>query len=232
MRYNWLYDETKHCGVDFSDPELVAIYDSNHQKFRDYEKGAAYIAQALNLNNEQSVIDMGAGTGAFALYAAKYCKQIYAVDISKVMLDYAKQKAEKMGVKNVIFCHGGFLTYEHKDEPVDAFISVAVLHHLPDFWKLIGLKRAFNMIKTGGKFYLFDVTFPSEIDNYENIFDGWVESQEKQINKDFGREVEITIRDEYVTFDWIMEGLLERAGFKIDNISVVSGFGSIYICKK
>jgi len=229
---NWQYDETKHCGVDFSDPELVGVYDANHQKFRSYEKAAEAIVNELAIDKEYTVIDMGSGTGAFALYAAKYCRLIHAVDVSKAMIEYASQKAKNMGVENVIFHHGGFLTYKHQDDPVDAIICVAVLHHLPDFWKLLGLRRIYEMLRPDGKFYLFDVIYSSAIRDYESSFNDWVESMAKDVGQDFAPEVEATIRDEYGTFDWIMEGLLERTGFKIDNVRQTGIFGATYICSK
>ena len=36
----WQYDEMKHCGVDYSDVEEVAAYDTMHKKFRDYARGS------------------------------------------------------------------------------------------------------------------------------------------------------------------------------------------------
>ena len=34
---NWLYDEFSHSGVDYADPDQVAVYDKSHQRFRDYK---------------------------------------------------------------------------------------------------------------------------------------------------------------------------------------------------
>ena len=228
----WFYDEMKHAGVDYSDPAQVQAYDSRHQKFRDYKKASEAIINRLGLGPDHTVIDMGAGTGAFALHAARYCEKIYAVDVSQTMLDYSRQKADRAGLKNIVFCHGGFLTYEHRTEPADAMVSVGVLHHLPDFWKLVGLGRAIEMLKAGGRLYLFDVVFPSDIADYEARFDNWVSSFARSIDPDFASEVEAHIRDEYSTFDWIMEGFLQRVGFHIDSAEYTDGFGATYICTK
>jgi putative AdoMet-dependent methyltransferase len=154
------------------------------------------------------------------------------VDVSQAMVDYARQKAEQAGLKNVVFCHGGFLTYEHAGEPADALVSIAVLHHLPDFWKLVGLSRASEMLKPGGRLYLFDVVFPSDITGYEARFDDWIDSFSRDVDPDFAVEVETHIRDEHSTYAWIMEGLLERAGFRIDSAEYADGFGATYICTK
>ncbi len=232
LKRNWQYDEMKHSGVDYSDPALVEEYDTKHQKFRDYKKGTETIIQILRISTESTIIDMGAGTGAFALNAAGYCKTIYAVDVSKAMLDYIRRKAEQAGIRNIIPCHGGFLTYNHLAEPADIMVCTGVLHHLPDFWKLIGLKRVAGMLKPKGKLFLFDVVFTGNMDNYDDRFDEWVLSIAKNVGEDFASELEAHIRDEYSTFDWIMEGILERSGFHIENTQYTDGFGANYICTK
>jgi putative AdoMet-dependent methyltransferase len=228
----WFYDEMKHAGVDYADAAQVQDYDARHQKFRDYKKGSAIIIEKLGLGLEHTVIDMGSGTGAFALNAAPKCKHVYAVDVSHAMLDYSRQKAGEMGLQNITFCHGGFLTYEHSFELADAMVSVAVLHHLPDFWKLVGLQRAANMLKPGGRLYLFDVVFRSDMAGYETRFDGWIQSMAEKVGAEFAAEAETHIRDEYSTFDWIMEGLLNRAGFQIDHAEYMDGFSAAYLCTK
>ncbi len=226
----WLYDELKHAGVDYNDPAQVAVYDSRHQKFRDYKKNTEAIIDTLKIGPEHTLLDMGAGTGAFSLYAAPYCKTIYAVDVSPVMLDYARRKAEEARVRNIVFCQGGFLTYEHQYPVVDAVISIAVLHHLPDFWKLIALRRIAGMLKPGGRFFLFDVVFPSEINNYEVQLNGLVSSMTQLVGKEFAVEIETHLREEYSTFDWVLEGMLKRIGFRIDSMTSTKDFHATYLC--
>ena len=73
----WRYDEMKQSGVDYLSIEQVHRYDDRHQRFRDYEKDSDAIIKLLELDSKSTVIDMGAGTGAFALHAAKHCQKIY-----------------------------------------------------------------------------------------------------------------------------------------------------------
>lgn len=42
----------------------------------------------------------------------------------------------------------------------------------------------------------------------------------------------VAIREEYSTFDWIMEELLKRAGFSIDEVDYSDGFMAVYVCTK
>jgi hypothetical protein len=34
----WIYNESEHCGVDYSDEKNAGVYDSQHQKFQNFEK--------------------------------------------------------------------------------------------------------------------------------------------------------------------------------------------------
>ena len=170
-RPTWMWDEKISTGVNYGAVEEARRYDEMHQRFRDYEKGAETIVTRLGLGPESTVIDMGAGTGAFAVHAAKYCKQIYAVDVSEAMLEVCQSKLTQAGLENVVCRVGGFLSYEHQDEPVEAMVSMAVLHHLPDHWKQVGLNRAAQMIKPGGQLFLFDIVFPSDPRNLAEDID-------------------------------------------------------------
>jgi putative AdoMet-dependent methyltransferase len=228
---NWLYDEFTHSGVDYTNPGQVAVYDERHQRFRDYKKFAEDVMSRLELGPEASVIDLGAGTGAFSLNAAAHYKKVYAVDVSEAMLAYTRQKAEQAGLSNIIFCRGGFLTYKQPGPGVDAVVSSAALHHLPDLWKWAGLLNVASMLEPGGKFYLFDVVFPM-MDDYAAYFDGWVKSFTEKVGPEFAVEVETHLRDEFSTFDWVMEGLLRRAGFKIDRAEYDNQSGATYLCTK
>ncbi len=222
----------KQTGVDYSSVDRVQRYDDMHQRFRDYEKDSDAIIKLLELNSNSTVIDMGAGTGAFALHAAKHCRKVYAVDVSLAMLERCWEKGEEMGLSNVLYCHGGFLTYNHEAEPADAMVSIAALHHLPDFWKLVALRRAAEMLKAGGRFFLFDVVFPSAAEDMRVQLDAWVVSIAEQSGPELAAEAEIHIREEYSTYDWVMEGLLKRAGFEIESAEYDDGFQATYVCTR
>jgi len=45
-------------------------------------------------------------------------------------------------------------------------------------------------------------------------------------------EVATHIREEFSTFDWIMDGLLERADFSILSKDMVEGVVGTYLCQK
>lgn len=228
----WRYDETKPCGVNYNNAVLARLYDRHHRLFRDYRREAEDIVARLGVGPSATVIDMGCGTGAFALYAAGYCRTIHAVDISAAMLRRAQRKARRMGLKNIEFHRGGFLTYEHRAEPADAISTVAALHHLPDFWKLVALRRMASMLKPAGRLFLFDVVFSFDIGEYEHSIEQFITKTREQMGPNGQRESEAHVRDEYSTCDWIIEGLLERAGFRVETVDYHDKFLASYLCTK
>lgn len=228
----WRYDERKPCGVNFDNFLVARLYDKYHQTFRDYRREAEQIMTSLGLADSAVMLDMGCGTGAFAIHAALYYRKVYAVDVARAMLVRARRKAKKAGLTNIEFRRGGFLTYEHTDDPVDAIVSVAALHHLPDFWKLVGLHRLTSMLKPNGRLYLFDVVFSFDIDRYEPSVERFVEKMSVRTTPDGRRAAQTHVREEYSTCGWIMEGLLERAGFRIDNVDYKEDFLAAYVCTR
>jgi len=225
---DWQYNEFRQIGTNYSEYDNAEAYDGLINQVENDEKESENIVSKIGLNNEQSVIDLGAGTGTFTIDAARQCNRVYAVDISNEMLDVARQKAQQQGLTNIHFHIGGFLTYEHIGEPADAIVSKLALHHLPDFWKLIALYRISNMLIVGGKFYLKDVVFSFDSSNYQAFFNQWIQNAPTAL----ADEIKTHIGEEYSTLDWIMEELLIRAGFVVDEVEYRNGFMAYYLCSK
>ena len=102
----WYFDESNMAGVDFEDTAQVEAYDRN-QTASTPDKEQALVAR-LGIAAEHSVIDLGAGTGNFALQASLTGASVHAVDISKTMLTYAHSKAQNAGATNIKFHQAGF----------------------------------------------------------------------------------------------------------------------------
>src|SRR5689334_7538189 len=126
---SWYYDDRQQIGVDFENTTQVATYDRD-QGSNVVEEEA--LLHRLSIRAGSRVIDLGAGTGSFAIEAAKAGAYVYVVDVSRSMLAYTAQKAAAANLSAIEFHHGGFLTYEHQAGMVDAIITRFALHHLPD----------------------------------------------------------------------------------------------------
>ncbi len=228
----WYYDELKQVGVDYGDEKQVEAYDSGMKSIRDIKKELEEISTSINLKANQVIIEIGTGTGEFAIEVSKYCEKVIALDVSRTMLDFANEKAKMRQRSNIEFVHGGFLTYSHQGELVDAVITQFALHHLPDFWKMAALKRISEMLKDGGRLYLRDVVFPSGVEDYEDFFNRTINRLETDVGANIAEETKIHIKEEYSTFDWIMESLLTKAGFSIDETNYDNDFLATYVCTK
>jgi ubiquinone/menaquinone biosynthesis C-methylase UbiE len=226
----WQYHEPDHPGADFD--ALAEIYDRNMQKYRDVQGEIDEILGFLDLQPDQTILEIGTGTGEFALAAARRCELVYAVDLSNGMLEYAKKKAASKGIKNVEFLPGGFLTYLHQGAPLDAVVTQIALHHLPDFWKQIALLRMAEMLKEGGKFCLRDVVYSFDIQGHEKFFEKFVTKASEKGGPKFARMMSDHVKNEYSTMDWIMRGMIERAGFDISHEAHKHGFYALYLCTK
>ncbi|MFW5775245.1 MAG: class I SAM-dependent methyltransferase [Chitinivibrionales bacterium] len=231
---NWVYDEFKHCGVDYAEQANAKSYDRQHQKFRDYEKEFYQVLEFICLQGTKdlSVIDLGCGTGAFCLYAARVFKKVYGIDVSEVMIGQARRKVARENLSNITFIHAGFLGYRHEDSPVDLVITKWALHHLPDFWKQIALSRINGMLKPGGALYISDVVYNFDEKKYRSKIDDFVAGFESRVSKEFRQEAETHIREEYSTCGWILEGILQRAGFLIEKTQTHDEFTTEYHCVK
>jgi len=225
-----LYDEMIPAGKDFRSREVVEAYDAYHRSFRDVEEENATLIADLDLQPDQTIADFGCGTGAFTLQAARRCARVHAIDISRAMLDYVEWKARTEGVTNITCHHGGFLTYVHEDSPLDLIVSSLALHHLPDFWKQKALLRLNAMLRAGGRLYLADVVFSGK--DYEANIARWIREMTARAGTHMEADLTSHLCTEFSTFAWIMEGLLVRAGFRIDKAEHTNGVLAQYFCTK
>ena len=226
----WRWDETAAINKDFGDRSVVAAYDAGHRRFRDVDGENAAILARLDLKPGQLVADFGCGTGAFARLAARRCGTVYAIDVSAAMLDFVQWKAREEGLANVVCRPGGFLGYVHDGPPFDAIHTSLALHHLPDFWKQKALDRLAGWLKPGGKFHLMDVVFGTE--NVDANVEAWIAHTAAQGGTEVGDSIRGHVGKEFSTYNWIMTGLLERAGFRVDSADSKGGVLANYWCTK
>ncbi|MCM3135812.1 class I SAM-dependent methyltransferase [Paenibacillus polysaccharolyticus] len=227
-----LYNEFQQVGIDFNSLDSVERYDEEMSSFRDFQEEAETIANHIHLGPSDRILEVGTGTGNYALKASKMCKHVYAIDVAQVMLERAKQKADNQKISNITFEHAGFLTYKHTGELFDAIVSNLVLHHLPDFWKQVALMKMNKILKKGGRFYLADQIYSFRVQDYERKLSEWVDlNWERSENLNFKKFVETNVKEEFSTMDWVIEKMLLNAGFSFTKVPS-SEFFSIYLATK
>jgi ubiquinone/menaquinone biosynthesis C-methylase UbiE len=213
-RPGWLLDEVAHAGRENLDAVHVARYDT-------IEDGSAAsevtFLQELGLTPRSVVVDIGTGTGQFALAVARSCARVVAVDVSAVMLSALRTKLDQAGLFNVDVVEAGFLTYEHRGSPADIVYSRYALHHIPDFWKGVALARLYATLRPGGILRLWDVVYDFEPAEAPARLEAWCATGGPPDAGAWSREdYEEHVRDEHSTYSWLFEAMAQRAGFRIE----------------
>jgi SAM-dependent methyltransferase len=203
---SWRLDEVAHAGPEHLEATYVAAYDTKSPT--DWSED---VEALRGLGPHATVVDLGAGTGAFATALAPHVRRVVAVDVSHAMVEELRQR----GIEAV---HAGFLTYEHNGAPPDAVYSRNALHHLPDFWKAIALHRIACMLKPGGILLLRDLVFSFELDDAEASIEAWLAAAPADERDGWtADQLAEHVRQEHSTFTWLLEPMLERAGFAIED---------------
>ncbi len=209
----WYLDEHLHAGEEHLDPAYVRDYDRKAQV--DPAPDLA-VLRGHGLGPESTVLDMGAGTGEFSLAVAPFCGRVIAVDVSAPMLTLLRQKAAARGLRNIDTVQAGFLSYEHDGGTVDFVYTRNALHQIPDFWKALALLRIARMLKPGGILRLRDLVYSCPPEDVGAVIEPWLAAAPARPEQGWTRaELETHIRSEFSTFSWLLEPMLERAGFAI-----------------
>jgi len=224
----WYLGERAHAGREHLDPAYAAAYDAKTGADLDEELA---LLRACGLDPEATLVDLGAGTGTLAVAAAPHCRRVVAVDPSPVMLATAHERIETAGVSNVELVEAGLLTYSHVGEPPQLVHSRNALHHLPDFWKGLALARVHDLLEPAGKLVLRDLVFSFEPHDADGRIEDWLAGAAGSPADGWTRaELEEHVRAEHSTFSWLLEPLLEHAGFEIREASHRRGAYSTYVC--
>lgn len=228
----WLLDELATAGRENLDPDHVARYDDKEDADA---MGEIALLLEHGLDERSAVVDLGAGTGQFALLAAAVCARVVAVDVSPLMLARLRAKLEASGLSNLEVVQAGFLTYDHRGRPADIVYSRWALHHLPDFWKAVALQRVRSFVRDGGVLRLSDVVYSFEPSEAEERIEAWCATVPATATAAGASEwiradIEEHVRDEHSTYAWLLEPMIERSGFRIACTEYSSdGFSARYI---
>lgn len=231
MTPNWMPNEILLAGGEHLDPGYVPGYDT---KAGFDPKPDLQMLIDAGMSTKQSLIDLGAGTGTFAIAAAAHVERVIAVDVSALMLGEMRSRIDHARIQNIEVVQAGFLSYEHKGTLADVIYSRHALHHLPDFWKAIALERMASMLEPGGMVLLRDLVYSFDPDVTTSMFERWLGNASESSERGWTRaELEQHIREEHSTFNWLLEPMIERAGFEIvDARERESGFYAAYLCRK
>ena len=92
----------------------------------------AYMTQALELTKQESVLEVGTGSGYQAAILGKLAKEVYSIEIVSPLAESARGVLSKLGFENVHVRLGdGYLGWPEK-APFDAIIVTCAPDHVPE----------------------------------------------------------------------------------------------------
>ncbi|HEV7629026.1 MAG TPA: class I SAM-dependent methyltransferase [Streptomyces sp.] len=229
MELDWTPDELAHAGPEHLDAAFIAGFDRK-QGHPDAGEDISLLL-AHGLSEDSVVVDFGAGTGQFAVPAARHFGRVVAAEISPAMRDVLRERAATQGLASLECARGGFLSYEHAGAPADAVFTRHALHQLPDFWKVLALRRIASMLRPGGILRLHDLVYDFAPEETETVLEGWLAGAAKDPAVAYTRaDLAEHIRTEHSTFRWLFEPMLTTAGFEITDAVFRDSVYASYTC--
>ena len=229
MTEPWMLDELAHAGPEHLDPVFVAGFDRK-QGYPDPAEDLAVLRER-GIGRAATVVDLGTGTGQFALAVAPHVRRVVAVDVSPAMLAVLRDRAAGAGLANVECVQAGFLSYEHTGAPADAVFTRNALHQLPDFWKALALQRIADLLRPGGVLRLRDLIFDFQPAESGDVLDAWFDGAAADPERGYTREdFAEHLRTEFSTFRWLLEPMLAAAGFTVVTADFDGAIYGAYTC--
>ena len=118
------------------------------REYMDKWDGQAFI-DAMELNHNKSVLEIGVGTGRLAVRTVPLCGNFCGIDLSSKTVERAKENLA--GLSNVRLVCGDFLTYPFR-ETFDIIYSSLTFLHIKD--KQAALNKVVALLNDGGRFVL------------------------------------------------------------------------------
>jgi cyclopropane fatty-acyl-phospholipid synthase-like methyltransferase len=140
-----------HMHRRFDDPAQWAK--SFDDPARDEWQAPERIVATLRLDPKMTVADIGAGTGYLSMRLAKQAGKVIASDIEASMVAYLKERAAKLGLKNVTAVQASE-TSANLPEKVDLIVLLNTYHHIPN--REVYFKQLASSLKKGGRLAVID----------------------------------------------------------------------------
>jgi len=118
------------------------------KKYMNKWDGQVFI-DALQLDENKEVLEIGLGTGRIAVRVAPYCKRLTGIDISPKTIQRVKENLKKYS--NISFINADFNTYEFK-EKFDIIYSSLTMMHFENKKQVVS--KIDNLLKERGIFCL------------------------------------------------------------------------------
>jgi len=106
----------------------------------------------LEAKQGDRILDLATGTGRVSVGLAEKGVSIFGADLTWKMIERAREKATKKGLKNVSFHLADGLQLPYKDNTFDKIVSIRFFHILPFEMQKAILQEVRRVLKPGGIF--------------------------------------------------------------------------------
>ena len=126
-------------------PNRLALLRIGPQKLIEFNE----LVRMTHLNPDDTVLDIGCGTGIQTLLLGRRCKSVLGIDVSTAAIEKAKALADaSMLSSRVRFVQGDVAKADFKKNSFTKIVSFCVLEHIPD-WQQV-LRNAYEWLAPGG----------------------------------------------------------------------------------
>jgi ubiquinone/menaquinone biosynthesis C-methylase UbiE len=120
------------------------------------DSGFIRTIDALRLTGTDRVLDIGCGTGLFALSLAGRAAQVTGFDLTPEMLDQARALQAELNISNTDWQQGDILALPFADESFSIVVTKATLHHLVEPAAVVA--QMVRVCTPGGRISVSDMT--------------------------------------------------------------------------
>ncbi|RAP33297.1 class I SAM-dependent methyltransferase [Candidatus Marinamargulisbacteria bacterium SCGC AG-439-L15] len=153
--------------------EIKARFDSEVDRFSNLETGQSATIDAplvLDLITDAAcatnktpghILDIGCGAGNYTLKLLEKvtsCQKITLIDLSRAMLDRAKERIEAVSQAKITLIQGDIRSIDLGNETFDMVFAAAVLHHLREDseWESV-FSKIYESVTPEGSFWVSDL---------------------------------------------------------------------------
>lgn len=148
--------------IGYSNEEMASVPDGSNLGV-----GCGNPSALTKINKGETVIDLGSGAGFDAFLVAPLVGangEVIGIDLSKEMLELARQNANKSNYENVNFVEGDIEDLPLEDSIADHVISNCVINLSLN--KGAVYKEAYRVLKVGGKLSVSDIVLEKELPDF------------------------------------------------------------------
>ena len=173
------------CGVGGCSTVDYAIFAEDYSKLKGYNEsadlglGCGIPTEFAQLKEGDKVLDLGYGAGNDCFVARAIVGdsgKVIGVDMTDLMIEKARENAEKLNFNNVEFRKGDIENLPIGGNSIDVVISNCVLNLVPDKQKAFA--ETYRVLKQGGHFSVSDVVLkgnlPEKLKNDAEMYAGCV----------------------------------------------------------